>query len=158
MLALIWSKEKNIKEEIAKTYWTLFLNDREFSNKQISENLVKLMNNLTLTEATSLEELISFILDHTQSDDKKKFSLTLNIHKEIWNIFILSFKNITNIDDKVFMRSALQILRILVVKNSEILFNRLDSFMSVLEFFLRFKVNLKEKKKKRFYFLNLKKN
>lgn len=72
MLNLVWSKDKSVKEEVLKiliqiqvinTYWNIFMNSLEFKDKKIAENLIDLLNDTNITEATSFEELLASILD-----------------------------------------------------------------------------------------------
>jgi hypothetical protein len=58
MLVLIWSKEKNIKEELMRAYWSLYIDENEHESEGVAINLIKLFKNATLTETTSLEELL----------------------------------------------------------------------------------------------------
>ena len=44
MLSLIWNKEKAIHDELHRAYNILYFNDKEFSAKQIAQNLINLMN------------------------------------------------------------------------------------------------------------------
>jgi condensin complex subunit 1 len=58
MLNLIWSKEKSVKEEVILAYYTLYLNQQEQPANKIAKNLINIMMDSDLTEATSLEEVI----------------------------------------------------------------------------------------------------
>jgi hypothetical protein len=60
---LIWSKEKNVKEDLIKSYWSLFLDSRALGAEKVAQNLVRLYQEANLTERTSLEEMILFILN-----------------------------------------------------------------------------------------------
>lgn len=91
---MIWSKEKNVIEELLKTYWYLFLNNEEFSPQQITWNLIKLVSKSTLTESTSLEEMIYYILNWNKNIDPKEldkkkdmFNFRSDIYSNLWEIF-----------------------------------------------------------------------
>ena len=82
MLVLIWSKEKTVVNEVIKTYWSLFLDKELFTNKVIAENLVMLLNRSTLSESTSLEEMLNSVtgkeVQYEEENNKKSV-----IHFEI---------------------------------------------------------------------------
>ena len=62
MLALIWSKERNVQIELILAFWHLFLNPEVFTTERQAYNLIGLFKGATLSELTSLEELIMHVL------------------------------------------------------------------------------------------------
>ena len=42
MQPLIFHKEKGVKEELIRAYWTLFFDDTQYSQKDIASHLIKL--------------------------------------------------------------------------------------------------------------------
>ena len=75
MQSLIWNKEKAVKEELLKTYWVLFFDDKEFKPQGVGKNLIELFKNANLTQLTSLEEIVVSFLTYSsqaQEGDKKK--------------------------------------------------------------------------------------
>ena len=61
MLALVWSKEKQIKEEVIKAYWNLYLDESEYKIEGVANNIIELFEKAALTELISLEELLGSI-------------------------------------------------------------------------------------------------
>ena len=57
MQSLVWSKEKTIKEELLKNHWL-----KEFTPKVVGKNLINLFKNANLTQLTSLEILVNFMI------------------------------------------------------------------------------------------------
>ena len=58
MLALIWSKERSIQIEVILAYWHLFLNPQCWTSEQQAYNLIECFIGATLSEFTSLDELL----------------------------------------------------------------------------------------------------
>lgn len=52
-----------MKEELIKTYWTLFFDEQKLKRDGVANNLIKLFKDATLTEITSLEELLIQIIN-----------------------------------------------------------------------------------------------
>lgn len=76
MLMLIWNKEKSVKDQLLQAYWTLFLDDKVFKHDGVAKNLISLYKNANLTEKTSLDELLTYVmkwkdLDVKENKDKK---------------------------------------------------------------------------------------
>lgn len=141
MMVLIWSKEKSIKEEILKAYYQLYFDPKEFDDKKIAYNMVKLLMESTMTEATSLEELFNHLIDwnnqiEEKEKDKKKdlFIISNMVFKSLWDLFL---SGISGINSKYEMRCALQILRICSSKNKEIITQKFDSFSNILTSFTK---------------------
>lgn len=42
MLPLVWNKEKGVREELLRTYYYLYLDEKVFSTETISMNLINL--------------------------------------------------------------------------------------------------------------------
>lgn len=72
MLVLIWSKEKHIKEELIKAYWVLYLDEKAFKPEAVAKNLVYLFKKASLTDLTSLEELLLSILKWNSNLEDKE--------------------------------------------------------------------------------------
>jgi condensin complex subunit 1 len=66
MLALIWSKERNVQIELILAFWHLFLSPDCYTQEKQAYNLIGLFKGATLSELTSLEELISHVLTAKQ--------------------------------------------------------------------------------------------
>ena len=62
MLALIWSKERNIQIELILSFWYLYLNPQCWTTEKQAYNLISCFKGATLSELTSLEELINMIM------------------------------------------------------------------------------------------------
>ena len=140
MLVLIWSKDKAIKEEVLKSYWQLIFDPKEFEARTIAINLITLLNESTLTEATSLEELLNFLLDwnnqiEEREKDKKKdmFQIPANVYKNFWEIFILGLKDPVN--SRKETRASLQLLRICCSKSKEAWAQKFENFQGILASF-----------------------
>ena len=138
MLVLIWSKEKTIQEELLKAYWSLYLNDKEFDHKVIGKKLVHLLNNSTISEATSLEELLSHIIDwdhkiEEKDKEKKKgiYYIKDGVFKGLWEIFVHGLKKPAD-KDRLDARSALQILRITFNRKKEFLLPKFQNLLDIL--------------------------
>lgn len=137
MLVLIWSKDKTIKEEVVKAYFQLFFDPKEYDSFQISSNIISLLNESNLTEATSLEELLSFMIDwnnQIEEKDKEKkrdlYQISPNVYKNLWETFTKGLNE--PFPNKKEMRAALQILRICFSKNKEALVQKFDGFVNIL--------------------------
>ena len=153
MLVLIWSKEKTIVEELLKAYWKLFFDPKQFTPEKIALNLIALFSSANLTEKTSLEELLTHVLDENkqaQENEKKNkeiFTFNSQMFKFLWNIYLSGFhsiekKVIEDLDPKAKAdlkntRSALEILRISFSKRPDLLESKFDSFAIILGSFLR---------------------
>ena len=142
MLVLIWTKEKSTKEEVLKAYWQLLFDPKEFDSKAIANNLITLLNESNLTEATSLEELLNFMMDwnnqiEEKERDKKKdmYQIPPAVYKNLWETFINGLQN--PLHNKNEIRSSLQILRICFSKNKEALVQKFDSFQNILVSYLK---------------------
>ena len=137
MLVLIWSKDKVIKEEVLKAYWQLFFDPKEFDSSSISYNLIHLLNESNLTEATSLEELLNFMIDwnnliEEKDREKKKdlYQISPQVYIKLWETFT---KGLTETHrNRNEMRASLQILRICFSKNKEALIQKFDGFLNIL--------------------------
>lgn len=141
MLVLIWSKDKLIKEEVLKAYFQLFFDPKEYDSLQISSNIIALLNESNLTEATSLEELLSFMIDwnnQIEEKDKEKkrdlYQISPNVYKNLWETFNKGL-NEPPLSNKKEMRAALQILRICFSKNKEALVQKFEGFINILSSF-----------------------
>lgn len=137
MLVLIWSKDKAIKEEVLKAYWQLFFDPKEFSSHIIAHNLISLLNESSLTEATSLEELLNFMIDwnnqiEEKEKDKKKdlYQISPSVYICLWETFIKGLSDISGKRNE--MRASLQILRICFSRNKEALSQKFESFINIL--------------------------
>lgn len=137
-MVLIWTKDKPVKEELLKSYWLLYFDPNEFNSKQIALNMIKLLMESTLTEATSLEELLNFMLDWNNNiDDKEKekekkkdlFNISSSVFQALWDTFLNGMNGSVS---KVETRCALQLLRICQNKNKDILSLKVDSFYNIL--------------------------
>ena len=152
MLVLIWSKERGIIEELLNAYWQLYFDVETYSAEKVAGNLIHLYNRSNLTEKTSLEELLSFVLTTEYDDDKamklrEAFNFPDSVFKILWNIFLTGFQNMekTIVDDtdqkskeeRQFVRSALQILRTVYIIRQDFLEDKLDSFHVILNSFLK---------------------
>jgi condensin complex subunit 1 len=138
MLVLIWSKEKTIQEELLKAYWSLYLNDKEFEHRVISKKLVNLLNSSTISEATSLEELLCHIIDwdhkiEEKDKEKKKgiYYIKEGVFKGLWEIFVHGLKKPAD-KDRLDARSALQILRITFNKKRDFLLPKFQNMLDIL--------------------------
>ncbi|KAG1681236.1 Condensin complex subunit 1 [Nymphon striatum] len=102
MLLLIWSKEIGIKEAIVGAYRRLYLNSEGQNERAkalgIVKNLTHLMEDLTLGESTSLEELIAEFM--------KSKDLSKQVIQVLWEMFSLKLPNTTESDSS----AALQLL------------------------------------------------
>jgi len=94
MLVLIWSKERNVKEELIKAYYSLFFDQSRFEMKKIADNLLELFRNSNLAERTCLEELIDQIMNWNQRLDEKErdrkkdlYIIKMQVFIHIWEIF-----------------------------------------------------------------------
>lgn len=140
MLVLVWSKEKSIKEESLKSYWQLIFDPNIFDSKAIANNLINLLNESTLTEATSLEELLNYMMDwNNQIDEKDRekkrdlYQIPSAVYKNLWEIFVTGLQD--PFRNKNAIRASLQILRICFSKNKDALIQKFDSFLNVLSSF-----------------------
>ena len=147
MLVLIWTKEKSIKEEVVKAYWQLVFDPKEFDSKSIANNLITLLNESSLTEATSLEELLNFMNDwnnqiEEKDREKKKdmYQIPTAVYKNLWEIFMNCLHD--PLHNKNEMRCSIQILRICFSKNREALTQKFDSFHNILASFIKKKNTL----------------
>jgi condensin complex subunit 1 len=138
MLVLIWSKEKTIQEELLKAYWSLYLNDKEFEHRAISKKLVNLLNSSTISEATSLEELLCHIIDwdhkiEEKDKEKKKgiYYIKEGVFKGLWEIFVHGLKKPAD-RDRLDARSALQILRITFNRKRDFLLPKFQNMLDIL--------------------------
>ncbi|KRX03620.1 Armadillo-type fold [Pseudocohnilembus persalinus] len=139
MMVLIWSKEKTIKDEFVRAYWTLFLDEKEFSRAQIAQNLIYLFQESTLAEMTSLEELLKYVIEWNSNLEEKEKDKKRNlyyIHSEVLQIIWQKFQNqierlsSSNSDHKI-LRSSLIILRICCPLKKKIFSS--DKFLSLIE-------------------------
>jgi len=152
MLVLIWSKERNIIEELLNAYWQLYFDADTYSPERVAGNLIHLYNRSNLTERTSLEEVLSFVLDEKSDDEKEAklkeaFNFPDSVFKILWNIFLVGFQNMEKSspeendpkakEERQAVRSALQILRTVYVKRPDFLEDKLDSFNVILNSFLK---------------------
>lgn len=151
MLVLIWSKERGIIEELLRAYWQLYFDYEAYSTEKVAGNLIHLYNRSNLTEKTSLEELLSFVVDTTDDEKDTKlreaFAFPDSVFKILWNIFLVGFQNMEKTitdetdpkvkEERQAVRSALQILRTVYNKRPDILEDKLDSFNVILNSFLR---------------------
>jgi condensin complex subunit 1 len=146
MLVLIWSKEKSIREELVKAYWTLFFNDSLYDSKTVARTLINLQNQSTLTETTSLEELLNYIMDwnnQIEEKDKEKkrnmYYINDSVIRSLWDLFLNSINGVTD-KNRLDARSALQILRIISSKKKESLSSKMEVLEGILESFRKNKV------------------
>lgn len=137
MLVLIWSKDKAIKEEVLKAYWQLVFDPKVFDSKTIANNLITLLNESTLTEATSLEEMLNFLLDwnnqiEEKDREKKKdlFQIPAGVYKNLWENFIIGLKD--SVNSRKEARASLQLLRICCSKSKEAWAQKFDNFQNIL--------------------------
>ena len=72
MLALVWNKDAQIKTEVQNTYWKLYLNPKAYKPKKIADNLIDLLTDTNLTEATSFEEMIVSMMAVSTSSSQKE--------------------------------------------------------------------------------------
>jgi condensin complex subunit 1 len=155
MLVLIWSKEKTIIEELFRAYWQLYFDTDRYSPEKVAGNLIHLYNRANLTEKTSLEEIILYILSPATDEKDKKmkdmFYFPDAVFKILWNIFLVGFQNMEkNVidendpryrEERQSVRSALEILRNVYSKKRDILNDKLDSFNVILKSFLQNQVH-----------------
>ena len=146
MLSLVWSKEKAVKEELINTFFLLYLNDKEYELSEISSTLVSLAINSTLSEMTSLEELLLHIIDWNSKIDSKEAEKKKNmyyfpagVYPILWDKFSQGLQS-QNAEDIPQYRAALQILRIAFARNIQIFQNKLEMFNTILFSFLKSKV------------------
>ena len=151
MLVLIWSKERVIIEELLKAYWQLYFDTEVYSTEKVAGNLIHLYNRANLTEKTSLEELISFVISPATDEKDKKlkemFYFPDPVFKILWNIFLVGFQNMEKNkgdesdpkfrEERQSVRSALEILRTVYSKKKDILDDKIDSFNIILKSFLK---------------------
>lgn len=151
MLVLIWSKERAITEELLRAYWQLYFDCEAYTTEKVAGNLIHLYNRANLTEKTSLEELISYVLSPATDDKEKKmkdmFYFPEAVFKILWNIFLVGFQNMEKLagddsdpkakEERLSVRSALEILRTVYSKKKEILDDKLESFNIILRSFLK---------------------
>lgn len=136
-----------------KAYWRLYFDPRAFSSEQIAWNLINLYSSGSLTERTSIEELILTVLDKPIEEKDPNASLKedrtfhTNVFKILWNIFLAGYQRMEKLTipeetdispkDKESTRTALILLRIANSRKREILESRIDSFSAILNSFLR---------------------
>ena len=94
MLSLIWSKEKNIKERVIEAYWVLFFDEKKYKAEGVAKNMIQLFKNATLSDKTSLEELLKSIVlwdDNLEDKEKEKkkgaFYFRRVVYDNLWEIF-----------------------------------------------------------------------
>ena len=138
MMVLIWTKDKPVKEELLKSYWLLYFDPNEFSSKQIALNMIKLLMESTLTEATSLEELLNYMLDWNSNIDEKEkdkdkkkdlFNISSSVFQALWDTFLNGLNGSVS---KGETRCALQLFRICQNRNKDIISQKVDSFHNIL--------------------------
>mmetsp|Transcript_10623 Transcript_10623/g.9190 ORF Transcript_10623/g.9190 Transcript_10623/m.9190 type:complete len:400 (+) Transcript_10623:1396-2595(+) len=152
MLVLIWSKERATIEELLNCYWQLYFDTELYSSERVAGNLIHLYNRSNLTERTSLEEVIAYVLTPPQDEKDKKikdiFYFPDPVFKILWNIFLVGFQNMEKVnfeeeveqkhkEEKQSVRSALEILRVVYSKKKDILDDKLESFNIILKSFIK---------------------
>ena len=151
MLVLIWSKEKVVIEELLRAYWQLYFDTDRYTPEKVAGNLIHLYNRANLTEKTSLEEMITYVLSPATDEKDKKikdmFYFPDSVFKILWNIFLVGFQNMEKTtndendpryhEERQSVRSALEILRTVYNKKRDILNDKLDSFNIILKSFLQ---------------------
>lgn len=119
MLVLIWSREKSVKEELLKAYWALYLDEKVFKAEGVARNLAFLFKKATLTDLTSLEELVINIQRWNESLEEKErekkqdyFYLSAKTLDKVWEIFTSTVIHSQEPNSKYAMRAAFSVLRI----------------------------------------------
>ncbi|KAL4489279.1 hypothetical protein ABPG72_006343 [Tetrahymena utriculariae] len=164
MIVLIWSKEKAVKEEVMQTYWSIYMNNKEQKPQRIAKNLINLMIDTNITEASSFEELLLSMMDthkisqeELKSQNLKAYPIQDQVFAEVWEIFTKNFRRLCEADpnrerteqesleyekelilQKKEMRSAIQILRIISSRQKSGWSMKLESFKNILNYYKKF--------------------